>query len=144
MTQIFLIFIYLSIATAILSTLIVCMNIFIKCLAKDNKSSVMDITSIYSQIGICKKASIIFTIFEWFLFSCEKRAICLKGYAKLSVVCLRVGVAWIALAFICIIINMVLIMRKTDSRAIENLCKFRNSSFMVGALYILFSVILNI
>ena len=56
MTQIFLIFIYLSTAIAILATLIVCVSIFVKCLKKDH-SSVMDITSIYSQIGICGEIS---------------------------------------------------------------------------------------
>ena len=77
MTQIFLIFIYLSTAIAILATLLVCVSIFVKCLKKDH-SSVMDITSIYSQIVICKKTGIIFTVLEWFLFSCEKKKSVLK------------------------------------------------------------------
>lgn len=143
MTQIFLIFIYLSTAIAILATLIVCGSIFVKCLKKDH-SSVMDITSIYSQIGICKKTGIIFTVLEWFLFSCEKKEICLKGYANLSGVCLQIGIIWIVFAFICIIINMMVSICKADAKTIANLCRFRNSSFGVGALYILFSFILNV
>lgn len=143
MIKIFFFFIYFSTAIAVLSTTIVCLSILKKSSLRD-KSSGIDMTSIVSQIGICKTASIIFTIVEWFLFSCEKKAVCLEGYAKLSVTCSRIGIVWIIYAFVCIIINILLTMRKVDAKLIANVGKFRKSSFVMGALYIVFAFILNV
>ena len=143
MTKIFMFFIYVSTIIAVLATLLACAAIFVKSSSRD-KSSVMDLGLINSQIGLCKVAGVLFTVLEWFLFSCENRTVCLEGYAKLSSTCSRMGIIWLVFAFICILINMALIARKIDSKIIANVSKFRNSSFFMGAIYFLLSFILNV
>lgn len=143
MTQLFLVFIYLSSAIAVLATLVICIRFFMNSSAK-NDSYVANITSINSQIGICKRAGVIFTLFEWFLFSCEEKNVCLNGYVRLSITCMQVGIGWICLAFLCIIFNIFLIMRKEGGKITACICKFRNSSFGIGSLYILLSFILDV
>lgn len=143
MTKTFMFFIYLSTIIAVFSMLLVCASILLKASSK-SRSSGVDLTSIYSQISICKRAGLVFTILEWFLFSCEKKSICLEGYAKLSIVCSRLSIVWIIFAFVCIMINMMLVIRKADSKIIEGVCKFRNSAFIMGAVYTFFAFILNV
>lgn len=143
MTRIFMFFIYLSTFIAITSMLIVCVSILIKA-SSDSRFLVRNMLSIDSQVKILKIVGIVFTIIEWFLFSCEKKEICLEGYAKLSDTCFRLSVIWIVLAFICIIINMALVIRRVDSGVIAIISRFRNSAFIMGTMYSVFSFILNV
>ena len=143
MTRIFMFFIYLSTFIAITPILVVFVSILIKS-SSDSRPLVRNMLSIESHIKICKIAGIVFTITEWFFLSCEKKEICLEGYAKLSDICSRLGVIWIVFAFICIIINIALTIRRVDLGVTAVINRFRNSAFIMGTVHILFSFILNV
>ena len=63
--------IYISAGVSIFATFIVCLTLLKNSLFK-NKST-LDATNINSQINACRWASVVFTVLEWFLYSCEVR-----------------------------------------------------------------------
>lgn len=134
--------IYISAGVSIFATFIVCLT-FLKNSLFKNKST-LDATNINSQINACRWASVVFTVLEWFLYSCESEMVCLLGYQELSLVCSQLGVIWIIFGFVCVLFALVLILRKADSPSVRGVSEFRNSSFLMGGIFLALSFFLNV
>ncbi len=69
---------------------------------------------------------------------------CLKGYAALSKVCSRFGCIWIVFAVVNIALSIVMTITNKDSEAMTTMGKLRSSCFLMGIIFLVFSVVLKV
>ena len=74
----------------------------------------------------------------------ERMEECLRLYARLSVVCSRIGLSWTIFGLITIVFGVYLSFRNRISNNAQKLAKLRGSSFIQGAMFLIFAVLLDI
>lgn len=67
-----------------------------------------------------------------------------KGYAALSKVCSRFGCIWIVFAVVNIALSIVMTITNKDSEAMTTMGKLRSSCFLMGIIFLVFSVVLKV
>ena len=139
MIKIMTIFMYVATILAIGSTAIVAVNYLV-----ETKTKQIDFMTINKHIKTCRRASLVFTALVWLANSFEQRSICIKGYLELSATCLRLGFFWLVYAFVCIAICILMVSIKKEQVLINNISKFRNSGFIMGAVFLIISFLLNV
>ena len=132
-------FMYISTILAIVSTVFVMLTYLFKTKAYGINFNLID-----KHITTCRRASLIFTFLVWLANSFEEQSVCLTGYLELSKVCSRFGYTWIVYAFFCIAMCILMISLKKETALIENVSKFRNSGFFMGAVFLIVSFLLNV
>lgn len=139
MIKIMTIFMYVATILAIGSTAIVAVNYLV-----ETKTKQIDFMTINKHIKTCRRSSLVFTALVWLANSFEQRSICIKGYLELSATCLRLGFFWLVYAFVCIAICILMVSIKKEQVLINHISKFRNSGFIMGAVFLIVSFLLNV
>lgn len=139
MIKIMTIFMYVATILAIGSTAIVAVNYLVA-----TKTKQIDFMTINKHIGTCRRASLVFTALVWLANSFEQRSVCIKGYLELSATCLRLGFFWLVYAFVCIAICILMVSMKKEQVLVIHISKFRNSGFIMGAVFMIVSFLLNV
>ena len=132
-------FIYISTAIAMLSTAIVCVNYLLK-----TDRYAINYTTIDKHIKTCRTASLTFKFLVWLTNSFETKKVCLQGYSELSSVCARIGYFWLIYAFVCIAICIVMVSMKKENSLVDSISKFRNSGFLMGAIFLILAFLLKV
>lgn len=141
MIEFFIGFDYVSTVIAILATLVLCIMV----LKKENDADRDEFfNNCFRQIRTCRLVSIVFAVLLWFLISGREMEECLRLYGRLSVVCYRIGLSWIIFGLITIVFGVYLSFRNRISNNAQKLAKLRGSSFIQGALFLIFAVLLDI
>ena len=97
-----------------------------------------------AQLKTCKVSSVVFVLVYWFCVSGLSKKECLKGYAALSKVCSRFGCIWIVFAVVNIALSIVMTITNKDSEAMTTMGKLRSSCFLMGIIFLVFSVVLKV
>lgn len=97
-----------------------------------------------SQLKSCRVSSVLFALLAWFVASGGTRKEAIEGYTALSGTCSKLGYAWIIFAFINILLSLFLAITKRSGSELEIMKKLRNSSFIMGAVFLLLSFILQV
>jgi len=97
-----------------------------------------------NQIKICRVSIVIFSLLYWFVVSGLPSSECLIRYQNLSAICSRLGSAWIIFAFLNIVISIILGIQKRGADEIATMSKLRNSSFIMGAILLMFAFVLTV
>lgn len=97
-----------------------------------------------SQLQSCRISSVVFTLLAWFVASGGTRREAIEGYTALSGTCSKLGYAWIIFAFINILLSLFLAIIKRSSSDLEIMKSLRNSSFVMGAVFLILSFILQV
>lgn len=97
-----------------------------------------------SQLKSCRVSSVVFTQLAWFVASGGTRKEAIEGYTALSGTCSKLGYVWIIFAFINILLSLFLAITKRSGSELEIMKKLRNSSFIMGAVFLLLSFILQV
>ena len=113
-------------------------------MSNKNISSGQVYTSCSAQLKTCKVSSVVFVLVYWFCVSGLSKKECLKGYAALSKVCSRFGCIWIVFAVVNIALSIVMTITNKDSEAMTTMGKLRSSCFLMGIIFLVFSVVLKV
>ena len=137
MISFFSVMIYVTSIIAIVVTLVFYAGIL---MSNKNISSGQVYTSCSAQLKTCKVSSVVFVLVYWFCVSGLSKKECLKGYAALSKVCSRFGCIWIVFAVVNIALSIVM----TITKAMTTMGKLRSSCFLMGIIFLVFSVVLKV
>ena len=97
-----------------------------------------------SQLKSCRISSVVFTLLAWFVASGGTRKEAIDAYMALSGTCSTLGYVWIVFAFISILLSLFLAIAKQGGSELEVMKKLRNSGFVMGAVFLFFSFILQV
>lgn len=110
----------------------------------NNLSSADTYNNCNSQLKSCRVSSVVFTLLAWFVASGGTRKEAIESYIALSGTCSKLGDVWIIFAFINILLSLFLAITKRRGSELEIMKKLRNSSFIMGAVFLLLSFVLQV
>lgn len=141
MIKFFTVFANIASYTAIAASLIFYIGIIAKSKNLGNSDTYSNCNS---QLKSCRVSSVIFVLLAWFITSGGSRAEAIEGYLSLSETCSSLGYAWIIFAFVNILISLFLAITKRSGNELEIMKKLRNSSFIMGAIFMCLAFILKV
>lgn len=97
-----------------------------------------------SQLKSCYISSVVFTLLAWFTGSCGTSQEAMDTYMALSGSCANLGYTWIVFAFVSILLSLILAIGKRSGPELEIMKKLRNSGFIMGAVFLVLSFILEV
>jgi len=140
MIRFFILFSFLSTAIAALATVILCIGIAVRA-SYVTESDGMRIFK--AQISACKTTSLLFCFLAMLVASSMDRMVCLQYYSRVGEACLYLGCAWVVLGFIMIIFCILMGIAKRGEASVAQISRIRNSSFIVGGIFLLLSLLLT-
>lgn len=98
----------------------------------------------HQQVGTCRSASLLFSIFFWLIASCLPTAECLERYIQLSDVTRIYGYIWVIVGFCAVITSIIANIKKKAKDVAIIAAKIKRSSFFIGFVFLLSAYILNV